>query len=205
MPPLMCVPSEPRPSPGRGSFIHAPVSARRADVLPHSPVPSMPPNGLEAIFLANRDKLLRFLAARGAGDAADDVLHDLWLKLSGRPDGPIANPLSYLYRAAERLMIDRYRARRQSDQRERDWHDLAGGSPAAGTSEEVLAARQEVERVAAALATLGSRCETVFRRVRLDGVPQRQVAADLGISLSTVESDLRLAARAILAVKEQVR
>jgi RNA polymerase sigma-70 factor (ECF subfamily) len=166
----------------------------------------MPPNGLEAIFLANRDKLLRFLAARGAGDAADDVLHDLWLKLSGRQDGPIANPLSYLYRAAERLMIDRYRARRQSDQRERDWHELAGGGgSAAGSGEETLAARQEVERVAAALSALGSRCETVFRRVRLDGVPQRQVAADLGISLSTVESDLRIAARAILAVKEQVR
>ena len=69
----------------------------------------MTPTGIEAVFLANRDKLVRFLTARGAGDAAEDLVQDLWLKLSGRMDGPIANPLAYLYRAAGMLRIDRLR------------------------------------------------------------------------------------------------
>ena len=80
----------------------------------------MTPTGIEAVFLANRDKLVRFLAARGAGDAAEDLVQDLWVKMAGRMDGPIANPLAYLYRAADMLMIDRYRSRRQAERRDQD-------------------------------------------------------------------------------------
>src|SRR4051812_42918627 len=40
-------------------------------------------NGLGAVLLANRDKLLRFLRAHGAGDAADDLLQELWIRVTG--------------------------------------------------------------------------------------------------------------------------
>lgn len=163
----------------------------------------MPPTGLEAVFLAHRDTLVRFLRARGAGDAAEDLVQDLWVKLSGRMDGPIANPLAYLYRAADMLMIDRYRARRQAERREQDWAgDHDGTEPPA--AERAVVARQTAEQVAATLAALGERPATVFRRVRVDGIAQRQVAAELGVSLSTVESDLRMAAQALAALKEQI-
>lgn len=165
------------------------------------------PTGIEAIYLANRDRLLRFLAARGAGDAAEDLVQDLWLKVSRRADGPIGNPVAYLYRAADTLMIDRYRSRRQSDLRDRAWsEDLGEGDhPADPQAERVIAARQEAGRVAAVLAGLGERKATIFRRARIDGVPQRQIAAELGISLSTVESDLRAACRALADLKERMR
>ncbi|WP_343525886.1 RNA polymerase sigma factor [Sphingomonas sp.] len=166
----------------------------------------MTPTGIEAVFLANREKLVRFLAARGAGDAAEDLVQDLWLKLSTRMDGPIANPLAYLYRAADMLMIDRYRSQRQSERRERDWaegQDDAGGAEAPA-AERIVVARQTAERIAGTLAELGERPALVFRRVRVDGAPQKQVAAELGISLSTVESDLRMAAHALAALKERI-
>ena len=163
----------------------------------------MPPTGLEAIFLANRDKLVRFLAARGAGDAAEDLVQDLWLKVAVRMDGPIANPLAYLYRAADMLMIDRYRARRQEELREQDWVEGEGPEAPPG-AERAVAARQTAEQVAATLAGLGERPAAVFRRVRVDGIPQRQVAAELGVSISTVESDLRMAAHALAALKERI-
>lgn len=198
-----CVTLEPRPTPGRGSFSRARRSAKATCAPILRPVSVMPPTGLQAIFLAERDKLTRFLIARGAGDAAEDVMQDLWLKLSGRPDGPIANPLSYLFRAADTLMIDRYRARRQAERRDSDWHDATTAD--VPSAERLVAARQEAGRVAAALAALGPRRETVFRRARLDGVAQRDIAAELGISLSTVESDLRAAAQALTALKEQGR
>jgi len=163
----------------------------------------MTPTGIEAVFLANRDKLVRFLTARGAGDAAEDLVQDLWLKVSGRMDGPIANPLAYLYRAADMLMIDRYRSRRQAEQRDQAWAEGQGG-PEPPAAERAVEARQTAERVAATLAALGERPALVFRRVRMDGVPQKQVAAELGISISTVESDLRMAAHALAALKEQI-
>lgn len=163
----------------------------------------MPPNGLEAVYLANRDRLLRFLAARGAGAAAEDLLHDLWLKVSAGPAGPIGNPLAYLHRAADALMIDRYRSESRARRRDAAWSDDEASSAPSG--ERIVAARQEIARVAAALAALGPRCETVFRRARLDGVPQRRIAEELGISLSTVESDLRVAALALARMKEQAR
>lgn len=162
-------------------------------------------DGLEAVFLANRAKLLRFLVARGAGDAAEDLLQDLWLKAAGAATGPIVQPLSYLYRAADNLMRDRYRSLRQGTIRERDW-DESHGATAPGISDEpsgerVLIAREKLRRAEAVLASLGDRAARAFRRHRIDGVGQREIAADLGVSLSTVESDLRKAYRALIALK----
>jgi hypothetical protein len=109
---------------------------------------TMPPNGLEAVYLDNRDKLLRFLRARGAGEAAEDLIHDLWLKVAGRSDGPIANPVAYLYRAADLLMIDRYRSLRQAERRDQAWHEGQQDHPAtAPTPEREVGARQEAAKV----------------------------------------------------------
>jgi RNA polymerase sigma factor (sigma-70 family) len=165
-------------------------------------MPPGPPTGLEAVLLANRDKLVRFLRARGAGDAADDLVQDLWIKVAARAEGPIGNPLAYLFRAADTLMIDRYRSRRQAESRDQAWTDAREDEPAA---DRAVAAQQEAAQVAATLAALGPRREAVFRRARIDGVPQRQVAAELGISLSTVESDLRAACRALADLQERLR
>ncbi|MET3436251.1 RNA polymerase sigma factor [Sphingomonas sp. 1185] len=168
---------------------------------------SMSSSGLEAVYLANRDKLVRFLVARGAGDSAEDLVNDLWLKISTLSPGPIANPMSYLFRAADTLMIDRYRARRQAERRDQDWYDLSSDGETSGepAGERVIGARQEVTRVAAVLAKLGARRETIFRRARIDGVSQRQIATELGVSLSTVEADLRIATRALIELKEDLR
>ncbi|MBN9334855.1 ATP-binding protein, partial [Devosia sp.] len=46
-------------------------------------------------------------AARGAGDDAEDVLQDLWHKISGVEARPVADPVSYLFRAAENVLKGR--------------------------------------------------------------------------------------------------
>lgn len=166
------------------------------------------PSGLQAEFLASRDKLLRFLQARGAGEDAEDLLQEVWIKASTSASGPVAAPLAYLYRVANSLMIDRYRSVRQAAQRDRDWSDLNDGT-VPGVSddpgaERLLIARQRAQRVAELLDSLGPRAAAVFRRHRIDGLPQRQVAQELGVSLSTVESDLRTAYRALAQLKERL-
>ncbi len=163
--------------------------------------------GLEAIFLANRDRIERFLKAHGAGDEAEDFVQELWVKLAAAPAGPIGQPLAYLYRAANNLMLDRYRSARQATQRDQAWSDLASTVPGqsdAPAADRSLIARAEVRRVDAALAELGPRAAQVFRMHRIDGVAQREIAARLGVSLSTVESDLRRAYAALIALRQQL-
>ena len=163
-------------------------------------------DGLQAIFLANRAALLRFLAARGAREEAEDLLQELWIKVSAAPAGPIGNPLSYLFRAAENLMRDRHRTVRQSALRDRAWDESQSpASPGVSdtpSGERVLIAREQLARIEAALADIGDRARDVFRLHRIEGLAQRDIAAQLGVSLSTVESDMRKAYRAVLAARE---
>ena len=161
--------------------------------------------GLEGVFLQHRAQLLRFLQGHGAGEAAEDLLQEVWLRARGAQSGPIAQPLSYLYRIANNLMLDRHRSLRQAAIRERDWSE-ATGATAPGRSDEpagerVLIARETLARVQAALAALGPRVEQIFRRHRLDGVPQRQIANELVVSISTVESDLRKATGVLVKLR----
>ena len=152
---------------------------------------------------------MRFLRARGAGDAAEDLLQDLWLKISSAQTGPVANPLGYLYRSIDRMMIDRYRAARDAERRERNW-SYANSGPVTGVSdapsaERVVIARDRARRAEAVLDGLEPpRAAAIFRRHRIDGIPQRDVAVEFGISLSTVESDLRRAYRALAEWKDSI-
>ena len=168
---------------------------------------NMDSSGLEAVFLANRDTLLRFLQSLGAGDAAEDLLHELWLRIQTAPTGPIASPLSYLYRMANNLMLDRHRAVRQAEKRDRAWTEANGGAALdrseAPSADRVVIAREQAALAEAALQSVGTRAAGIFRRHRIDGVEQRAVAAEFGVSLSTVESDLRNAYRAIIDAKRR--
>lgn len=157
--------------------------------------------GIEGVLLANRDRIVRFLEVRGAGDAAEDLFQDLWMRLTERHLGPIADPLPYAMRAANNLMLDRYRSARQSELRDKAWTDATA---AAGPSaERALISREQLAIVERAIAGTGERPARIFRRFRMDGVQQREIAREMGVSLSTVEADLRKVYAAIAAVRRQ--
>jgi len=162
---------------------------------------------LEEAYLAHRDRLLRFLRARGAGEAAEDLAQELWLRLAAAPDPAAASGLGYMMRAADRLMIDRYRSERQARSRDKAWAEaqpgMADGIAPAPGPERDLAAREQMARVERALEELGPRVAAILRRHRIDGLTQRAIAAEFGVSLSTVESDLRRAYARILAIREE--
>ena len=163
--------------------------------------------GLEAVFLAHRAALLRFLLARGAGEAAEDLLQELWIKAGAGAAGPVANPLAYLYAAANNLMLDRRRAERRSAVRDDDWHQLSGAAGASSevpAGERVLIARERLAATQRTLRELGDRTEFIFRRYRLDGVSQKDIAAELGISVSAVEKHLQKAYRALIDLRRRL-
>jgi RNA polymerase sigma factor (sigma-70 family) len=177
------------------------------DHAPHAHAQTMSPvpeSGLQAVFIANRDKLLRFLMAQGAGQAAEDLLQELWIRVSTTPAAPIARPLSYLYRAANNLMLDRYRSTQQAVRRDANWVEAQSRDPEISetpSGERSLIAREQLLLAERTLDALGPRVATAFRRHRLDGVPQKVIARELDVSLSTVEADLRKAYRAMIELR----
>jgi RNA polymerase sigma-70 factor (ECF subfamily) len=159
--------------------------------------------GLQRVFLNERSRLLRFLQARGAGEEAEDVLHDLWQRLGSAGGHPIADPLSYLFRALENVMRDRRRSDVSRGRRQQDWYQLGPDPDDEPRGERVLIARERLRRAEAVLAAQGVRVELVFRRYRLDGIGQAAIARELGISLSSVEKDLQKAYRALADLREK--
>lgn len=160
-------------------------------------------------MLEHRAKLLRFLKARGAGEEAEDLLQEIWLKIarSGPDQIRVTAPLPYLFQVANSLMIDRYRSSRQAALRDQSWLESTGGdaenAQAMPTPERIAIGRDLLQHVERALEQAGPRAAAIFRRHRIDGVPQREIAGEFGLSLSTIESDLRAAYRAIASLKEQ--
>lgn len=158
-------------------------------------------SGLQRVVLNERARLLRFLAARGMSDDAEDALHDLWQRVAAAPAQPIADPLSYLFRAAENLVRDRRRSTVSRDRRHHDWHETSVPSEESPAGERALIAREQLREVQSTLAALGPRVETVFRKCRLDGLGQAMIARELGVSLSSVEKDLQKAYRALAQLR----
>lgn len=158
--------------------------------------------GIEGVLLANRDRIVRFLAVRGAGDAAEDLFQDLWMRLTERGSGPIADPLAYAMRAANNLMLDRYRSARQGALRDAAWSD-ASANDDPPSAERALISREQLGLVERAITETGERPARIFRRFRMDGIQQREIATEMGVSLSTVEADLRKVYAAIAKVRRQ--
>jgi RNA polymerase sigma factor (sigma-70 family) len=168
----------------------------------------LPPSVLETYFLENRPRLLAFLRHAGAGDQAEDLLQEAWLRLNGAPAARsgIAEPLSYLFRLLHNLVLDWRRGDIRARRRNEAWVQVTG-SASAGVSEEpagerVLIARATLAAAQRVLDELGEPTAGIFRRHRLGGITQRRIADELGIGLSTVEKHLRKAYRAMQDLAE---
>lgn len=164
-----------------------------------------PLQGLQQVFEENREQLLRYLRAHGAGDAAEDLLQELWLKAASSPTGPITSPRSYLFRAATNVMIDRRRAEQQARRREDEWSSLADrlGTSVANDPgpEREIDGQRRLATVERELLKLPPRALAIFHEHRIEGRTQRQIATRLGLSVSTIESDLRQAYRLLHEIR----
>ena len=159
---------------------------------------------LSDVFLANRERLRAFLRARCRDDAIDDLLQEVWIRTISVSELIEPSPLSYPFRMADRLVVDRHRSAHRRLQREADWTAVHQPTDLLSPSaEDRLIGREHVTALLAALDQLGPRIARVFRRYRLDGSSQRDIAAELGISLRTVEKDLQKAYALLRQLQEQ--
>lgn len=160
------------------------------------------------MFMAHRKGLIRFLQAICRGAAAteiEDALQDLWLRCRDIDTRNINDPKSYLYRMAQNLVLDRERRVTRGLLCEADWgyvNARVADSVEEATAERSLIARDALAKIDRILKKVGERPSWIFRRYRLDGVQQFLIAAELGVSLSTVEKDLHKVYQAILRIEK---
>ncbi len=165
---------------------------------------SGPPELLQA-YVERRDSLVRLFAARlRSVAAAEDLVQDIFLKISSLPpDTAIDNPASYLFRTGTNLMLDRRRGEQRSLARDSAWRDTThaavGGQDVVDEpdAEAVVAARQRLKELAAAIDELPPRMQRAFRLHKLDGLSQAETARAMGVSVGSVEKHIAAAMRTL--------
>jgi RNA polymerase sigma factor (sigma-70 family) len=161
---------------------------------------------LSESFDAHRSQIAAFLRARCRGWAdeseVEDILQELWIRVRNVEAAKVGDAKSYLYRAAHNLMLDRARRTKTRTHYETDWSYSQGKGTGEAEPERKLLAKERLRAVDRTLRQLGERAAFIFKRYRLDGVDQKHIAAELRVSLSTVEKDLRKSYVALIALQE---
>jgi RNA polymerase sigma factor (sigma-70 family) len=149
---------------------------------------------LRARLLAEYADLERRLTRRlGSADLASDVLHETFLRVEGLSEiGPVRNPKAYLLRIALNIANDRRRAesRRLTAGEVDCLLDIPDDRPDA---ERVIEDRSEVELLKRAIAELPARRRRVLLLARVEGLSNREIAQQFGVTVRTVETDLKQA------------
>lgn len=151
-------------------------------------------DGLQALFVAERSSVLRFFRRKTRSHTlAEDLSQDAFLRLAAVEHGSIANPAAYLRRVSANLATDVMRANRRRRLTGAEIDDLLDVADSAADPEAQVIARDMVRRVLAALAELPARRRDILLASRLEGVPHRRLAEIHGVSIRTVEIEIRKA------------
>lgn len=143
------------------------------------------PSDTTALFIEHRGSLVDY-ATRivGSRAQAEDVVQEAWFRLSRVPEGPVQEPLGYLYRLVRNLAIDtRRRLTREVGRSVADSSavTLADEMP---SPEQSAAGKDELRIVLEALAALPERTRIAVRMNRIEGRKLQEVADHLDLSVS---------------------
>ena len=136
----------------------------------------------DQVYREYRSRLLAFIQQRvGARALAEDILHDMFVKLVGRETGlrEPAKLTAWLYQVTRNAIVDRFRADRRHEELPQaiadDRDELTAEARLAGCMRPMIDALPEIYRNAISLSDL-------------DGLPLKAIAERAGISVSAVKS-----------------
>lgn len=146
-------------------------------------------------FLTEQYDELKLQLTRRLGSQAwaEEALHDTYLRLNGTEAlGRVSNPGAYLFRAAIHNALNRRRAevRRLSAVDIETLLHIADDAPGA---QRIVEGRSDLALLSAAIAALPPRQRSILIAARLEGLSRQQIADQFGISVSTVEKELKRA------------
>lgn len=150
---------------------------------------------LDSAFRAHAGELRHFLLRQlKSPDIAADLVQETYLRMVRQPPRkPVENLRALIFCIARNLVIDHVRthtSREQHDMGLAYLYEVTGETP---ELVDVVAAHEELAAMHAALERLPVSCRQIFQMCRLQGLAQKEVARELGVSLSTVEKQLALA------------
>ncbi|MEA9977713.1 MULTISPECIES: sigma-70 family RNA polymerase sigma factor [unclassified Pseudomonas] len=149
------------------------------------------------LFLSQRKILLRMLQ-RMVGNvfAAEDLLHDTYLRVTrALAERSIEHLAPFLYQTARNLALDHLRAQRlQSRTMIEDvpLDVLRNVTQSQSSAEDAAHAQRLLERLNTCLTELSTRQQKIFSLNRLQGCSYPEIAAQLDVSTSTVQKELKL-------------
>ncbi len=129
----------------------------------------------------------------GSAELACEALHETFLRVDRVTDAaPVRSPKDFLFRIALNVATDRRRIERRylSADAIDALMEIPDEAPDAAA---ILEGRQEIEALERALAELPGRCRQVFMKAVVQKLPDQEIAALLGVSVRTVEIDLKQA------------
>jgi RNA polymerase sigma-70 factor (ECF subfamily) len=147
-------------------------------------------------LVALRPALRAFLVKRAPAPDVEDLLQEVMLRIHQRGDtAPIGNLEGYLFQTAASVLADYGRRRqvRRADAHQafdEQAHPIEESTPA-----RVLEGREKIGRLMAALQALDEATRDVFVMHRFEEMTYPEIAAALGVSLSTVEKRIMKALR----------
>lgn len=141
---------------------------------------------LEAIYLRERDGLIRYLRRQVGRDLAPDIAQEVFLRAAASREVPrLVNPGGFLHCIAHNILIDR--ARRRRCRIEPLPLIEARDAPFAAEQEHELEASDLKLTLERALTALPEKTRRVFIMHRYEEMAYREIHRELGISLATVE------------------
>jgi RNA polymerase sigma factor (sigma-70 family) len=171
-----------------------------------SPLYDSGQNSLLSVYLERRADLIRYFRVRLQSDeAAEDLVQDIYLKISTPSALEIGNPTAYLFRLGTNLMLDRLKVQRRAARRESDWQGIhssdAGGESIADASpaDDVADARQRLRRIIEVVNDLPAPVREAFRLHKLEGLSHAETAQAMGVSRSTIEKYMMTCLKRVLA------
>ena len=167
----------------------------------------MADSALLKAFREHEWELLRFLGQRlGSRAMASDAVQDLYVKLATLDPAPqVRDCRAYLFGMAANLARDRMRVDRRRGEILAEIDGIVWRRRDELTPERHVLARAELQHIQDVIAALPERCREVFRLYRFEGLSQAQIAARLGLGLTTVYKDLKRAMRELTAAREAFR
>ncbi len=150
---------------------------------------------MEELFLSLRGGISRMVSRIVSPDEVEDIVQDTYIRLRRAVvSQEIKNPRAYLYQTARNLALDSIK--KAANSRATEWQESA--DYAASHGDLVLNAIDSADafgRFIESVNQLPPRAQSVFVLKKVYGYTQREIASELGISESTVESHVALAVR----------
>jgi RNA polymerase sigma-70 factor (ECF subfamily) len=154
-------------------------------------------SAFQTLFRTHYGELCSFVHTQvGSADIAEEIVQDVLLRVwhnRSRLD-PQQSLRPYLYRAARNHAINHLKRRRL----EEHWQQLsATASPAATSTDDAVRVHELSDAIGHAVAALPERCRLIFQMSRDQGLSYAEIAAVLGISVKTVETQMGRALKAL--------